>query len=284
MERTSSLVLDALEVAASADNSSRGDYFVDGIRFCGRCRSPKQLYCDFPDGSGGFNKRLVPVACKCAEDAYKQEQEQKLDRQFIGLIREKWARFPINEAFPGSFGEDDSPDSKCSGACRKYVEHWENMRKEGIGVLLYGGVGSGKSFLASCIANGVLQHRVPAIMTSFPRLLNVLQGAKDRQAILDYLQSFPLLCIDDLGAERDSSYASEQVYNVVDSRLRSGLPLVVTTNLTLEQLRSPQSLVNKRIFDRVLEACPITLLVNGSSRRAKKAAVRAKIARSVLGV
>lgn len=51
---------------------------------------------------------------------------------------------------------------------------------------------------------------------------------------------YPLLIIDDFGMERDTSYGLEQLYNVIDSRYRSKKPLIVTTNLTLQELQNPE--------------------------------------------
>lgn len=61
-----------------------------------------------------------------------------------------------------------------------------------------------------------------------------------------------MLIIDDLGVERSSEYALEQVYNVVDSRYLSRLPFIVTTNLTLNELKKPLDLARARIYDRIL--------------------------------
>ena len=47
----------------------------------------------------------------------------------------------------------------------------------------------------------------------------------------------------------------EQVFNVIDSRYRSGKPLIVTTNLTLDDLRNPEDTAHSRIYDRLLSMC-----------------------------
>ena len=41
-----------------------------------------------------------------------------------------------------------------------YVEQWQTMRSENLGLLLWGGVGTGKSFLAGCIANALMEQEV----------------------------------------------------------------------------------------------------------------------------
>ena len=55
--------------------------------------------------------------------------------------------------------------------------------------------------------------------------------------------------------ENHTDYALEQVYNIIDSRYRSKRPLIITTNLTLDEIRHPQDVAHARIYDRVLEMC-----------------------------
>ena len=55
--------------------------------------------------------------------------------------------------------------------------------------------------------------------------------------------------------ERGTEYGLEQVFNVIDSRYRSSKPLIVTTNLTLDDLRIPEDTAHSRIYDRLLSMC-----------------------------
>ena len=83
------------------------------------------------------------------------------------------------------------------------------------------------------------------------------------------LCSFPLLILDDFGMERGTEYGLEQVYNVIDSRYRSGKPLIVTTNLTLEELQNPEDTVHARIYDRLMEMCCPVCITGENFRKAK---------------
>ena len=78
---------------------------------------------------------------------------------------------------------------------------------------------------------------------------------EDRNQFIHSLNRYSLLIIDDLGIERNSDFALEQVFNVIDSRYRSGKPLIVTTNLTLDDLRNPEDTAHSRIYDRLLSMC-----------------------------
>lgn len=70
--------------------------------------------------------------------------------------------------------------------------------------------------------------------------------------------------------ERSSEFALEQVFNIIDGRYRAKLPLIVTTNLTLQELKHPDNLARARIYDRVLERC-IPVRINNRNIRQENA-------------
>ena len=139
---------------------------------------------------------------------------------------------------------------------QRYVAHWPEMREKNVGLLLWGGVGTGKSFMAGCIANALMEQEVAVCMTNFARIMNELNNAfSGRIEVVDRLCGYPLLVIDDFGMERGTEYALEQIYNIIDSRYRSRKPLIVTTNLTLTELKNPQDVAHARIYDRLRSMC-----------------------------
>ena len=164
-----------------------------------------------------------------------------------------------------------------------YVAHWVEMKEKSLGLLLWGDVGTGKSFFAGCIANALLDKGIPVLMTNFSRILNTLTGmySDDRNQFIDSFNKYSLLIIDDLGIERSSEFALEQVFNVIDSRYRSKKPLIVTTNLTLDELKHPKDLTRVRIYDRVLERC-VPLKINNQNIRELNAAANMQEARKIL--
>ena len=152
--------------------------------------------------------------------------------------------------------ENDNGRNPQAGIARRYVEHWEDMRTDNIGCLFWGGVGTGKSYLAGCIANALMEKEIPVHMTNFALILNDLAASfENRNEYISRLCRYPLLILDDFGMERGTEYGLEQVFNVIDSRYRSGKPLIVTTNLTLDDLRNPEDTAHSRIYDRLLSMC-----------------------------
>lgn len=263
---------------ANRDNSCPSDYEKDGIRYCGICHKPKTAV--VPE----IGSRLIPVACDCEKEASAKERADLELQQFLASVAADQERFNITDnAYKSmTFERDDKNNRKVSDACRRYVDNWEQMKEDNTGILFYGTVGTGKTFYGCSIVNALLAKKVRATVTNFPRLLNLLQTAKDRQGFIDHLQTYDLLVIDDLGVERDSTFAAEQVFNVIDARARSGLPLIITTNLTLKEMREPGTMQYKRIYDRVLEMCfPVKMV--GDSRRAENAKIRVERAKQLLG-
>lgn len=223
--------------------------------------------------------KIIWKLCREQSDFDRWQHSERFEG-ILRNLREDGISCPDGLRF--TFAQDDRQEPKVSDTCQRYVSSWEAMGENNIGVLLYGAVGAGKSFYASCIGRGLLEKCTTVAATNLPRLLNMLQSAREKQELLDRLSLYELLILDDLGAERDSQYAIEQTYNIVDARARSGLPLIVTTNLTLEEMEKPASMQYSRIYDRVLEMCPIRIKLTGESRRKKNAAARKQLAQKIL--
>ena len=248
------------------------DYEKDGLLYCGHCNTPKQ--CRIPIGGG---VRLVGCQCACAAREYEAEKKARADRE-KRLRIETLRADGIRDKSLTACRFDTATMSEEIVKCKRYADAWGDMRRENNGLLLWGNTGNGKTFAAACIANELIDRGIPAMITSFPRILN---AGYDKQEIIKQVHYYPLMVIDDLGAERSSEYAMETVYTVIDERYKVKKPLIVTTNLTLDELCRPKDMTYQRIYDRILEMCT-PLVFRGDSMRRDKANQRMRHVKSVL--
>ena len=229
-----------------------GDYTgEDGLLYCGKCHTPKQFRMDARPLEG----RLLPHPCRCEQERLDREtaQEARRHRQTVADLKSKGFTDPAMRTW--TFANDNGKCPQMKHA-RFYVENWPTMQAENIGYLLWGGVGTSKSYFAGCIANALMEQEVAVRMTNFALILNDLTASfEGRNEYISRLCRAPLLILDDFGMERGTEYGLEQVYNVIDSRYRSRRPLIVTTNLYLQDLQHPQDTAHARIYDRLLEMC-----------------------------
>lgn len=267
--------------AAQRYAEQEGDYRdADGLLMCGKCHTPKQVRQPFLG-----KVKILACACKCvvANNRREADAKRKRDRmQYLDNMRR--TGFPDAEMRKWVFANDDGGNSNLMSIARKYVANFDEMRANGTGLLLYGNVGCGKSFAAACIANALIDTGTPCMMTNFSRIINRLQESFDgRQKYIDNLSRFDLLVIDDMAAERNTEYVWEQVMTIIDARYRSGLPVIVTTNLTIGELADPADIRRQRVYSRLKEMC-VPIEVIGADRRTRKMERNIMSAKSLLGL
>lgn len=215
-------------------------------------------------------------ACERLKKEFFEARRLIQDQQeFVAYVRKHGLHDSRYQTY--TFKADDRLHPDISDKCQKYVDRWDTIRKNNMGLIFYGPVGTGKSFLACCIANALIERERPSyqkfpavIVTTIPILINKLTAIafQDKEDFFNKLTRAELLVIDDFGVERASEFALEQTYSVIEARERSSKPLIVTTNLSPAQFKNPPSQPHSRIYDRIYKMCgngPI--LIDGESRR-----------------
>lgn len=251
------------ENIAEKNPPQNGDYLENGILFCGKCRTAKRRRLEFHG-----EEIIVPIFCECAVRADEEERRQSAALQtaiqtaqlrHLSMIEEIYSECRFDAA------ERNGENFRSIKICERYAEKFPQMLRENRGLLLFGDVGTGKTFSAACIANELLAQGYSVIMTSLIKLVD--GGAEE---LIARIGDIDLLILDDLGAERSTDYGLERLYGAVDARYRSGKPVIYTTNLPLEVLKKPQDTRYARIYDRILERCfPVEF--RGVSRRKREA-------------
>jgi len=168
-----------------------------------------------------------------------------------------------------------------------------------VGLLLVGGVGSGKTFMVSSVANNIIdtikitdseEKNVdeiplkegysfwyrgygrldsPVQFISIVDLMNQLKASfKDpdsglQEMIMKRIKAVDLLILDDMGAEKSSDWIRETLFEIIDYRYNERLPILVTTNCTPEELKQQ---IGARNFDRLREMCALVSITAKSQR------------------
>ena len=133
--------------------------------------------------------------------------------------------------------------------CKDYAE---NFHKNSRSILMYGGPGLGKTHLSLAIADVVIGKGFSVIHRTAPNLFREIErqhfGKDYTDDFINTLIDTDLLIIDDLGAEFSNSFTISALYNILTSRANAGLPIIVSTNLTMDEL---ENIYSKRIISRV---------------------------------
>lgn len=127
--------------------------------------------------------------------------------------------------------------SKIFEYCKKYADNFTPMSEN---ILMKGNTGLGKTHLSLAIANEVIKKGYGVIYVSAPTLLSRLEKNYFSNNVDDnmdeMLTSCDLLIIDDIGTEFRTLFSSSQLYNICNTRMLLGKPMIVNTNLTAEQM------------------------------------------------
>ena len=143
----------------------------DGLLYCGKCRKPKEAYFA-PDKAAIFGRDRHPAECDCQRAAREEREAAEKRRRHLDTVEELKRRGFTDPTMRDWTFENDNGRNPQTGLARRYVEHWEDMRTDNIGCLFWGGVGTGKSYLAGCIANALMEKEIPVRMTNFALILN----------------------------------------------------------------------------------------------------------------
>ena len=263
--------------AIKANPPAPTDYIdEEGLRRCTVCGERKQRYIDGLDNP-------VPCVCRCEREK-RDAVELKVRRTelFKAAISQPVYQKVHNRYISGcTFANHDGAQPRVLQAAKHYVEGWPEIRANGYGLYLWGECGTGKSFLAACIVNALQAQEIPVLMASTTRLLTYINGASDSTGEVDSLNRYDLLVLDDFGAERQTPYMLEQLTSIVDERVNSGLPLLITSNVTPARLREPTE-GTARLYDRIKQCVPLEL--TGRSRREEIADASCSAMRDLLGL
>ena len=267
------MMMDDVLHTINKPNSKPGDYIgKDGLLYCGKCNTAKQTRIE-----SVLSGEPLSIQCACDKAAADKEAERERLRKVEEL---RAACIPVAAMHKNRF--DCASDAPHIKTARRYVAKWDEVYSKNIGLLLWGNTGTGKSYTAQCICNALVDRNIPVKYISAVELVAKLMDKDTKRGpFMDKLRNTPLLVIDDIGAERDTAFSREQICAVIDARSEAGRPLIVTTNLTLDEMERCADGALQRVYNRIKAMC-VPVAVIGESRRDAIGAEKAKLARELL--
>ncbi len=190
-------------------------------------------------GTGYIGSRM----CQCLEALCRQEQEKEVS--ILSGNQDSFGQFRLDYY-------SDLPDPKYGASPRVIMEHnLQTCRRYATffspaasgNLLFVGGTGLGKTFLSACIARTVTQRGYSVVYESAGHLFSKLEKAKfggneESRREAEKFYSCNLLILDDLGTEMPGQFVTAALYSLINDRILERMPMVVSTNLTMEELKN----------------------------------------------
>ncbi len=186
----------------------------------------------------GFNKEFY---CQCYRKLIRDVAREELG-----------ANSPLKTCTFQSFRLDRYPDVTDSVTGVKQREHMkdtyeylkayaENFTPDSQGLFMYGKTGLGKTHISLAIANVVIDKGYDVYYGSIQMIMDKLEaehfGRLPREdSIKEDILTCDLLIIDDLGSEFSTQYTNAELYNILNSRILSSLPTIISTNLEFKDI------------------------------------------------
>ena len=154
-----------IDKAAAGVELAEDEYIdpTDGLIHCKKCKGQRQTIVPRFGKPGYFMPRCI---CQCQREAEEQRKAaEERQRRMERIKRRKSQGLQDRYLYDYTFANDNGQNPLMDKA-RAYVENWKEAYKNNTGLLLFGDVGTGKSFFAGCIANALLDRDVPVLMTT----------------------------------------------------------------------------------------------------------------------
>lgn len=213
--------------------------------------------------------------CNC--EGYLQEQKRKEQEELLKMQKEAELK-QIERLFIASnlgrrfrdrtfesFEREANP--KAYDIALDYAQNFETYKRRGQGLVFIGEFGTGKTHLAAAIANYLIQRKVPVVFGTLAGLLREVKKTYDEDSIVsteqieNRLKKVDLLIIDDLGKEKVTDWVLEKFYEIVNFRYENYMPFVITTNLTLKEIKqkfdNQHGYIGGAITSRLIEMCRV---------------------------
>lgn len=199
--------------------------------------------------------------CNCSRSIEERnklvfEKEEKQKEEY-----EKFRKEEMNKKIKQYYGTDfitkqfkiktldnfitNNKNIKTKLAAQKFIQKFREMKN---GIIFVGTNGTGKTHISIAIANELMKQNVPVI---FGTLTDLLEKYKDNcknnteNELIKLYTKVDLLIIDDLGVEFMNDWMLSKLFVIINERIKNELPIIITTNYDMDQLKQRLSIQNK---------------------------------------
>ena len=204
---------------------------------------------------------LKSEKCNCSKSIEEKnklmlEKERQLEEEY-----EKFRKEEVNKKVKLYYGTEfmteqfkektldkfimTKENMKTKLAAQKFVQNFKEMKK---GIIFEGANGTGKTHIAMAIANELIKQKVPVIFGTLEDLLKKYnEQYKDNKnnELTKIYTKVDLLIIDDLGVDFMNDWMLSKLFVIINERMKNELPIIITTNYNMDQLKNRLSIPNK---------------------------------------
>lgn len=255
----------------SAVNLSLLETQVQGV--CGK-------HGDFIGTQREFNGRIFRALCPTCMKENKQraeaEEEIRASQAKADAVRGMLGRSGIPERFKGrdfdNYTATSEAQKRTLKAARAYSQNFDDMMKHGTGLVFCGKPGTGKTHLATAIANQVIRNGRAAVFASTIKVARAVKNTyrkdseKTEQQAIDFWISPDLLILDEVGVQLGTETEKIILFEVLNGRYEQMKPTIVISNLLEAEL---SSYLGARVIDRLKEGGGAVFAFDWESYRGK---------------
>ena len=265
----------------TADNNEQADYIKDGVLHCGVCHKPKFVLRKLLG-----KERSFPIPCDCrVEEKRKQEEERRKQDKLLKADACRRHAIPYPHMYQWDFDHDDGGSPKITDYAKDYALHFPEMKRQGLGLFLFGAGGTGKTFTALQIVNALCDEGYHCLVITFLDIVTDLLSLnrENRREYIREICSHDLLVFDDYGTEPGTYFSDMNVLKIITTCYQKRIPMIVTTSLPPDVLNKESNATRKLALSRLKERCYCLTLAN-TKRKTEQARTRWARFRDLLGI
>lgn len=223
-----------------------------------------------------------PTGCPaCAEIRQREKEAEEQQALMAKLAADRLANKLGAALIPARFRDrtfesyiaTEPKQVKALAVCREYAENFGEHFEAGRCLLLLGNVGTGKTHLATAIANHIMRTTTAtAVYRTVGGILQHIKGSYDRESEYSEADAFAaytkpsLLIIDEVGATKPTEFELASLFNIINGRYEEQLPTIVISNLPAGELSGA---LGERCVDRLREGGGIAVGFDWKSARGR---------------